>query len=224
MSSAIDSGIWTPQSLSDKVLWVKSDTGVTGSPISAWADQSGLSNNLEQSGADSAKPTLLTNQLNGYPAVVFDGVANTMRTANFGLAQPTTIFFIGKQITWTSGDSLFDGTIDNSGRLFQNSSSPRLDQYAGAFGANSSALAIDTFALITCIFNGASSILQINDIAESTGNPGATAMGGFVLGSFATGATAFSNISVCEIVVQNVVASSDQRTLMKTYATEKYGL
>lgn len=216
---------WTPADLTNLAFWVKSDTGVTssGGLVSSWADQSGNGRNLDQSDA-AAKPTVVANQLNGFAAILFDGIANTMRTTNFSLTQPVSIFLIGKHITWTGGDSLFDGTIDNSGRLFQNGSTPEIVQYSGNFGASTTGLVLNTFALVTCIFNGVSSVLQINNNAQSTGDAGNTAMGGFVLGSFATGAVAFANISACEVIIQSSVSTADERLLMQTYVTDRYAI
>lgn len=214
---------WTPANLANKVIWVKSDTGITASPVASWADQSGQGNDLTQSDP-TKRPTLVANQLNGYSAVVFDGISQTMRTLAFGLTQPVSIFMVAKQITWSSGGSLCDGTVDNSGRIFQYTGSPRIDMYSGAFGPTTNNLAVNTFSLITSIFDGASSKLQINSLTESTGNPGNTSMLGFVLGSFATGATAFCNLAVCEVIVMNAVATAEDRANIHLYVAARYGI
>ena len=56
-------------------LWLKADAGVnvSGSGVADWADQSGA--NLSSSQPDaSRRPTLVSGDANGQPAVVFDGV------------------------------------------------------------------------------------------------------------------------------------------------------
>ena len=56
-------------------LWLKADagtSGVDGSAVPVWPDQSGLGQNATQLRIYS-EPTLMTNQLNGHPVVHFDG-------------------------------------------------------------------------------------------------------------------------------------------------------
>src|SRR3990172_6088908 len=59
--------------------WLKADAGVTlaGTAVSQWADQSGNSRNATQ-GTASSQPTLVSNALNGKPALSFDGVNDFM--------------------------------------------------------------------------------------------------------------------------------------------------
>lgn len=61
-------------------------TVVNGQPVSSWADQSGNGNNASQTG--SARPALVTNAVNGHPALAFDGV-NDFMLGNF---VDTTLF------------------------------------------------------------------------------------------------------------------------------------
>jgi hypothetical protein len=55
-------------------LWLKADTGVTlsGSAVTQWADQSGNVRNASQS-TSTNRPLLVSNALNGKPAIRFDG-------------------------------------------------------------------------------------------------------------------------------------------------------
>lgn len=57
-------GTWTPASLTGVVAWLKGDAGVTGSaPVTAWADQSGSGNDLDNTG--SGAPAATTDGYNG---------------------------------------------------------------------------------------------------------------------------------------------------------------
>ena len=60
-------------------LWLKADTGVTlsGNTVSQWADQSGNARHATQATA-SSRPILITNAVNGNPALSFDGVSDFM--------------------------------------------------------------------------------------------------------------------------------------------------
>jgi len=63
----------TPQTLGNMQLWVRADSGtVGGTSISQWQDFSGNSTQLIQSDA-TRKPTWVPQQLNGLPALRFDG-------------------------------------------------------------------------------------------------------------------------------------------------------
>lgn len=51
-------GTWTPASLTGVVAWLKGDAGVTGSaPVTAWADQSGNGNDLDNTGTGAPAAT-----------------------------------------------------------------------------------------------------------------------------------------------------------------------
>lgn len=216
---------WSPAQLTSLKAWYKSDTGVSlnGAKVTQWNDQSGNSNHLTQATEDK-QPGFSASQLNGYPAIVFDGVDDVLDTAAFTLNQPETVFIIFKQTTWTDNDTIFDGLGGNSGRLFQRTTTPNIGTYAGDFGPPSADLAVNTFGLITCILNGASSVLQVNNNAESTtGSVGSSNMGGFTLGDFGDGGAA-ANISVVEVIVMEAAASADERTSVKNYVSERYGI
>jgi hypothetical protein len=60
-------------------LWLEADAGITlsGSNVSAWADQSGSGANAAQT-VDANQPVLMANSINGLPAVDFDGVDDFM--------------------------------------------------------------------------------------------------------------------------------------------------
>jgi hypothetical protein len=215
---------FTPASLTNLKLWVKSDTGITlvGSKVSAWADQSGNGNNLTQ-GTDANRPTFVSSQLNGYGTVQFDGINDKMVSPSFTLAQPETIFIVYKNPSFDAGGYIFDGITGDSGGYFQYGSSPFVYMYAGASFTPITGIA-GAYFLATCIFNGASSKHQRNNAAEQTGNAGAASMGGFTLGSYAGGTGYEGNPHVAEVVVMSGVATAAQRNNMKTYVTNRYGI
>ena len=61
----------TPLPTANLRLWLKADAGVSASSVGAWLDQSGRHNDAQQ-GNGGAQPTLISNALNGRPAVHFD--------------------------------------------------------------------------------------------------------------------------------------------------------
>ena len=134
--------------------------------------------------------------------ILFDGVADFLRCIPFVFIQPEFIYFVGRQITWTGADYIYDGeAAANTGALYQQAFTPELKADAGgASGANNN-LALNTFGIIRCLFNGANSLLQINQTVAVIGNFGAANMGGFVLGINGL-SVAWSNIEVKEIILR----------------------
>ena len=87
LSSCISSpgalGAASPTEIPGLQLWLDASRGVSGSPITGWADQSG---NRRDFGAwDILRPSA-GNGINGHPTVDFDGVGNVMVTGSFTLA------------------------------------------------------------------------------------------------------------------------------------------
>lgn len=63
--------------------WVKSDVGVTGSPVSAWADQStaAITGNMVQ-GTNANRPSFVANAINFQPYIRFDGTNDVLASTN----------------------------------------------------------------------------------------------------------------------------------------------
>lgn len=185
--------------------WYRNATGVTeaGGFASQWDDYSGNGRHLVQ-GTGTNQPA--------YSAGVFtfDGVDNYMKiTADAALIQPTTLYFVGKQVTWTNNEYLWDGNTIASCFVRQIDLTPQIEAYAGTGSANSSDLAVNTYGIVCAKFNGASSSLRVNNNAAITGNFGAGNMGGLYLGSTG-GAASFSNIAVMEFLI--FLAAHDDAT------------
>lgn len=103
-------GSFLPTYIENLSLWLRSDIGAytdagkttlaaNGEKVYIWADQSGNGNDSVQSGVDSVKPEFVTNVVNSYPAIRFDGDAK-MRVASAltlnGADQPFSLFLVVK--------------------------------------------------------------------------------------------------------------------------------
>lgn len=100
-------GPFVPTDISGCPLWVRSDLGVTqvGGQVSAWADQSGNGNNVTQT-IPGAKAILAALELNGYPALMFDGAASYMSFPPVNLGLNHTLFLVANDLN--DGGSLDD--------------------------------------------------------------------------------------------------------------------
>jgi hypothetical protein len=183
--------------------------------VSQWNDWLGSGDNLTE-GVGSNQPKWFAD--NG---ILFDGLNDCLQGI-FTYNQPEHIYLVFKQVTWTSGDRMMDGATNDSGSITQVSSSPNIRALAGSPSANNSDLALDTFGIMRCFFNGASSKLQIDSNTAITGNFGASNMGGFTLGNRADGLLA-GNIQVKEAILRKIADTASDDTAIFNYLKAKYG-
>lgn len=116
-----------------------------------------------------------------------DGTTSKMATAGFALNQPFTDYFVARPLSWTAGDVMASGTAGIAG-ITQVTGTPNINLNAGSAAAENANMALGSKCIITAVFNGASSSLQVNGTAETTGNPGAGNPGGLSLFSDNAGA------------------------------------
>ncbi len=204
-----------PSDLAGLKLWCKYNSGitVTGAGVSQWDDVSGNGNHLKQ-GTDTNRPS---KEADG--SILFDGVDNFLKADAFTLVQPETVYLLVKQVTWTLARRFFDGNIVNTGLIYQNPTTPTIKMYAGSDSGENSDLTIDTYSAICAVFNGASSILRVDNNADVSGDVGAGDMGGLTLG--ANGANGqWSNIQVKEVLIYNVAHDAAERLQMTAYLAQ----
>lgn len=132
--------------------------------------------------------------------ILFDGIDNFLRAAGFTLNQPTTVYLLAKQVTHVANDTLVDGNTAGSGAIIQAAASPDIKVTAGTDLGDDSNLILDTYGVIVAVFNGASSVLRVDNNAPINGAAGALNMSGLTLGA-AGSSLLFSNIHVSELLV-----------------------
>jgi hypothetical protein len=174
--------------------WFRYNVGVAAAQ---WNDQSGNNRHLKQAVATN-QPAV---QADG--SLLFDGVDNFMKCDAFTLNQPETVYILFKQITWTSLDTIYDGNATNSMRLLQAGTTPQVQITIAAGVATNGGLALDTYGVIACVFDSASSLTQVNNGTPVTGDlGGTTAGGGFTLGcEGGAGAVRSTHMQVKEVAV-----------------------
>lgn len=174
----------------------------------------------------SANAAVIT--LNGGSVVIyqsclyFDGVNDFLTTGLFALGQPTTIYMVARQLTWTANDKLLDGNIIDSLDIFQRTSSPQIALFAGGVVGNVT-WSLQSSDIITAVFNSTGSSLSINRNAPTTGNVGTANAGAISLGAGYAGGNA-ANITISELLVFNQTHSAGQQAIIQGYLNEKYSL
>jgi hypothetical protein len=196
------------------VAWYRKGVGITSAAnaVSNWADQSGLgSRDLSQATA-AAKPTL-----QGDGTILWNGTSNFLKTASFALANPCTIYLRMKQVTWASGNYVFDGNGVNSGVMAQVGVTPQLELYNGTFVSPNTAVAVGSWTSVAAQFNGLSSLIDANGTISANGDTGIATLSGLTVGASGAGTGQFSNIQVAEIIVYNVAHTALQRSAVFSY-------
>jgi hypothetical protein len=206
-----------PSQQANLELWYRYNFGISApAGVDQWDDQSGNDRHLKQA-TSAIRPS---KEADG--SILFDGIDNFLKTDAFTSNQPTTIYLLGKHVTWTGSDRFFDGNTINTGVLQQFGTTPQLRLFAGAaYGSISPTL--DTYVVISVVFNGASSVLQLNNDAPVLGNAGANNMGGFTLGA-SGGATDFGNIQAKELIKFSAAHDAATRSTNINYLAGVGGL
>ena len=143
---------------------------------------------------------------------MFDGSNDTV-TAAFTLVQPFTVYMLFRQITWTSGRIIVDGSTGTT-KITQSSGTQGLVANAGSSLAAGTAIGLGlSYGVLAAVFNGTSSVYQSAGGGPSvtiTGDAGAGNPGGITLGSDRSGANN-ANIGVRELVVYSSAHDAQTR-------------
>lgn len=178
----------------------KAFNGSTGyEEVSEWKDSLGSGHDLLQEN-QVARP--LWSFANG---LLHDGLNKIMDMIDFTWNQPCTIYILLRQITWTTNRFIFEGKTQVEIFLRQaaagvSPTSPEIEVNAGSNSDHEGNLALNTFGIATIVFNGANSLLQVNDNIALIGNFGTNNPGGFRLAGSHHELQLRSNIEVLRIV------------------------
>jgi len=182
-----------PSALANRHFWFDPSDSTTITGFDAVAtrvnDKLGNGNDMTVGSGTSVDNTLL-----------FNGTSQYLKTgAIAAMTQPTMIYMIVKQVTWSTG-YFFDGYADGErGIIAGVNPTPNIKGYAGTWGLGNSNLVVDTWGILRIYFNGASSKLQVNETVATTWDAGILDMGGITLAA-RFGATHFSNIQVKDVI------------------------
>ena len=172
-----------------------------GLNASAWLNSIGAAPSLAQA-SGAAQPTI-----NADGSLTFDGISQYMQMATT-LAQPEVVILVGKQITWIAGKYIFDGASVNTMGLRQFTASPDISaRVATNATADNTGFILNTKAIVTTVFNGASSYTQVNNAAAVTGTVGVGSGSGMILG-VSGDLVQFANFQVSELIILNAIPSA----------------
>jgi hypothetical protein len=222
--------------------WVKSDVGVTGSSVSAWADQSSgtsITGNMAQATAAS-QPSLIASGVNFQPYIRFDGSNDILVSANtfsgnvMYSASNNTILML-KNIKSGLVDYKWETDPTNATRMgFElNGNTQRFDFVDDLTGKN--AASATNIANKDVIVGGITD--ATNDNVKLNGNIDATNLHGGVtfspssatlkplnIGANDLGNPLYCNVDIAEVMTFNVKLGSSELRRVESYLSIKYGI
>jgi hypothetical protein len=223
------------------VMWFAADSLnlSNGDPVSIWNDISGNGNDAEQS-VSASQPTFTTGEINGLPAVVFDGTNDFMPFDGNQIANSDyTVIFVGKRRTNNGFRIFMGGTTSSSNRnlhlYWANSSQFRAHHYGNDLQTNmlSNALSYsggtdpDEYgAFATLLASSESSDhrrnYQNNVFLGSRSN--ATQLSdynGSAIGRYTTG---YHDVNASEVIFYSTALNDAQLQIVYQYLEIKYGI
>jgi hypothetical protein len=139
-----------------------------------------------------------------------DGVDDSLESLSPLVSQPNTIYF-SNRINSSGGGWIIDGLSVN--RQIINKTGANINLFAGTF-ANAT-ISVSLRNLLTCVFNGASSQIQLNNGTATTGlNTGTLGLQNLTIHGTAG---AFAEGTILTTIVSNSLDNSTARTAMYDY-------
>jgi hypothetical protein len=205
------------------MMWYKADSISisSGVAISSWTDSTGFGYTMLP--VSGSSPTFETSQVNGYPAVHFNGTSQFLRNSSVnpsgGRAQPYTIYAVIKQDSTTGNQDPF-GNNGGSG-MFINSTA---NYYAGA-AATGPSITGTNWNLVEACVNGSNTIISVNGTANTGLSAGTNFIGtSMYLGINGDGSSEKWNGFIAEEVILSGIPSASDRALIRTTLETKYGI
>jgi hypothetical protein len=236
---------FSPADVPGLSLWLKADAGVTlsGSNVTAWADQSENGNNasVENSGE---KPTFVSSFLNGKPAIQFDGQTQLLNIDGSESLDfiNTSIFIVLKRTGNGSGNEVTfmknGSALEDSGAYWQTAklngaNSNFAVANGGSYDRNSGISIGDGVArIMDFTFDGTDFNIYVNGSQtatynEPTGNiettTGPLQIGGYNKSFNNPGGELF-NGQIAEIIMYNSAVTETERQQVEAYLNAKYAI
>jgi hypothetical protein len=220
--SAIAAPAFSPTDLSGLSLWLKADAGITlsGSDVTAWADQSGNGNDAISQNA----PALTT--VSGKTFVDFAGgyfAGNELITSPYA-----TIMCVARFSSTRDIEMIFEQEGDNGENLafyrgFDVDSGFRI--YNGSDLSSSSLTSNNQTYLFGVTVDNDTATLYLNSTTDGSGYCGVNPpSGAYYLGFWRGGTLTTTELQMAEIVVYNRVLTNTERQQVEAYLNAKYAI
>jgi hypothetical protein len=205
--------------------WYESDSGVTGDPVSAWADKAGSDDFAQGTGA--AQPTVVNDVLNGFPVLRFDGDDDYLAVAFAEMAQPNTVFVVFRKndAAMDTYPSFIHGADSSHdfGLFSFDSQSYHWSFTSGAILQSSESSQSDfDFHVWSIISNGATSSYYRDGVLMASGNAGSESLTGLKIGTRHDATMSFANMDITALIVFSGALSAADEAQVRGYLTNRY--
>jgi hypothetical protein len=189
-------------------------------PAGTWVDQS--VNGFDLTLVNG--PGIVIGAINNHFALRFDGVSQYGRNAFPALNQPITIYVVFNQITWVNNHRIYTSG-PNQVLVYGNGVSPALDMFAGNSAPTiSPAIPINTYQVLTNVFNGVNSETRTNNNAAVVADSGALNGTGFTIAAFSDGSVNRANCEYAYIIIRSAADSTATQNLFINYLKNRFAL
>ena len=198
------------------------DQGVVSaaSLVSSWTDAT--SNAYALAAAGTARPTRIANSLNGHAGLQGNTTSVSMSVAGVPLTQPFTVFLVGSFPAVAGTVVVFDST--DAVHLEEIAyTAAATEVYAGGSIVAGGGAPSGSPEIYATVVNGASSLIERNNVSIASGNPGPNNATGVTLFSMVGGASAWAPCTLNRVLVAGAGLTLAQRqsivrSLGATYA------
>lgn len=226
--------VFSPMSIANCVWWLRADLGVTGSPVTSWADQSGTGNTVTSGTGAAATFNASNANFNGQPTIDFDGTTQGLSrgsASGFGAGPSAyTIVVARRSPTQTAGRIVHVGAL--------NATSPyialrhvSLNSVEASTGGGSTQYAqVTPYSIINSVTwdgttGGAGLKLYADTSLANATNaiiipPAPTLIGV----GFSADLAQFANCSIAEIAAYTGVLSASDLLALQNYMMTRYGI
>lgn len=194
-----------------------------GTSIYSLKDLTTNSRHINQS--TGAYQPLYKSSDNTFPYVKFNRTnSNFLGPISYTLDQPFTYYMVVRQVLWVNTYYLCDGYTQDTVVIDQQGTSPNLEFYAGSSQVVAGP-AVGTWGLIAVCWNGANSLIKINNNTTYSCSLGTNASGGLNLSRRANAAY-YPTWDLAEMLIYNTSHTFDTGFGIQTreYLRVKYGL
>lgn len=221
---------WTPRNVSNLAAWYRADLGITlsGSTVTAWADQSG-NGDANRNLTSSTAPNYVSSDsnFNNRPSIDFSVASSYLRSGVWSVArnQPVTVFIVGKSPGTGSNAYWLDARVDtgSSQQALIQTSGNDIREFAGGFLTSSTT--VTSPSVVAAVFHSTSSALYINNVtANVTGDAGTQNCDGITVGNYAGGGGFNQDGNICEVIVYFGTLSSTDFNNVMGYLGNRYAI
>jgi len=215
--------VFTKDSVASLVGWFDADSAYItkdgGDNVTVWTDRSDAGNHLTETSA-ATKPVWYDNIINGHPAVHGNGSAYIYKSSITTMGSTCTVFIVYKPtglggyycvVNLTPSDEYFQ-CLDLTGFMYA----------VNSVYLKGTATVINTAAIWSLVFNGATSSVRKNNDSPTTGNAG-SGYAGVRIVLFGSG-TYQTKGYIAEVLIYSDPLSAANIEIVKDYLNNKYGI